>query len=113
LAIESLAHLNGALVFSGIKFTYFSTPFGMKIKRILVNGREINPFKSYSVALTEGVVLGASGMGKITQAILRFPKKSPYRIWSTLEEKLISSGNSLKLNKITNENHVFVHGIDY
>jgi hypothetical protein len=104
--------LNGALVFSGIKFSYLSTPVGIKIKKILVNGREINPFKTYSVAITEGVVLGATGMGKITQAILRFPKKSPYRIWATLEEKLVSSGNNLKLNKITNENHIFLQGID-
>ena len=107
LALKSLMNPERPVVFSGISLKYIKGPFGIKIPILLINGKKINPFKDYSVALTEGVVIGAAGMSKYSSAILRFPKKSTYRIWSSLEEKLLKVGNTFSIKNISEENHFY------
>lgn len=112
LVIEALPHTKQPLTFSGISLKYIKTPLGIKIRQILVNGKKLNPFKTYSVALTEGVIKGAAGISHYTSAILRSPKKSPYRIWSTLEEKLLSLGQKFKIENISKENHTYFPAVE-
>ena len=72
-----------------------------------MNGKKINPFKNYTVAFTEGIIRGAEGVSKYTTSILRFPKKSPYRIWESIEEKLLSQASTSQLRNINDENRTF------
>jgi 2',3'-cyclic-nucleotide 2'-phosphodiesterase (5'-nucleotidase family) len=107
MVFEALSRFGQPLTFSGITMKYIKTPVGIKIRQVLVNGKPINPFKSYTVAFTEGVVRGAEGVSKYTTAILRFPRKSPYRIWATLEEKLLTNKHQMDMHSITDENRTF------
>lgn len=103
MAFEILARFGQPLTFSGITMEYKKTPVGIKVKSVLVNGKKINPFKSYTVAFTEGVVRGAQGVSKYATSILRNPKKSPFRIWATLEEKLLKEKRNTKMRSIASE----------
>lgn len=107
LAFEALSRFGQPLTFSGITMEYVKTPIGIKIRHVLVNGKKINPFKSYTVAFTEGVVRGAQGVSKYTTAILRHPKKTKFRIWETMEEKLLAEKHSMGIHKLSDENRVF------
>jgi 2',3'-cyclic-nucleotide 2'-phosphodiesterase (5'-nucleotidase family) len=104
LVFEAIARFGQPLTFSGITMVYIKTPIGIKIRQILVNGKRINPFKSYTVAFTEGIVRGAEGVSKYTSAILRHPRKTPYRIWATLEETLLRDHKSINMHSLTDEN---------
>jgi 2',3'-cyclic-nucleotide 2'-phosphodiesterase (5'-nucleotidase family) len=105
--IKYLANIDQPIVFSGIEIKKIKTPLGMELKFVTVNGQNINPFKNYKVALTEGVVLGALGISKYASAVLRNPKKSNYKIWASLEEKLNATGNTLSIENIKFENHTY------
>jgi 5'-nucleotidase/UDP-sugar diphosphatase len=108
LVFEALTHFGQPLTFSGLKMDYQKTEHGIKIKHLLVNGKNINPFKYYTVAFTEGIVRGAEGVSPYTTAILRNPKNTKYKIWSTLEEKVGQSAGGLKMNKISEDNHLLI-----
>lgn len=112
LVIKLLSHSNQPLTFSGITLKSVKTPLGIKIRQILVNGKKLNPFKTYSVALTEGVIKGAAGISQYSSVILRSPTKSPFRIWSSLEEKLLSLGQNLKIENISKENHTYFPAVE-
>jgi len=103
MAFEILARFGQPLTFSGITMDYVKTPVGIKVHRVLVNGQRINPFKSYTVAFTEGVVRGAQGVSKYATSVLRNPKKTPFRIWATLEEKLLKEKRNTKMRSIASE----------
>lgn len=107
LVFEALTHFGQPLTFSGLKMEYKKTEFGIKIKQLMVNGQKINPYKYYTVAFTEGIVKGAKGVSPYTLAILRNPKDTKHKIWTTLEEKV---GHSFKLgiNKISEDNHMLI-----
>ncbi len=107
MAFETLARFGQPLTFSGITMEYIKTPIGIKIKKVLVNGKKINPLKNYTVAFTEGIIRGAEGVSKYSTSILRFPKKSPYRIWESIEEKLLSQASTSQLRNINDENRTF------
>lgn len=85
---------------------YMKTPFGLKIGKATINGKAINPFKTYTVAFTEGIVKGALGISAKTLFILKNPVKSPHKIWQTLEDKVINS-NDLKLGFVDNRNKTY------
>jgi 2',3'-cyclic-nucleotide 2'-phosphodiesterase (5'-nucleotidase family) len=104
-AFEALTHFGQPLTFSGLTMNYDRTKLGVKIKRILVNGKPIRPYKNYSVAFTEGVVLGAMGVGKYTSAILKDPENTKFKIWMSLEEKIAQSGKKINATEIKEENH--------
>jgi 2',3'-cyclic-nucleotide 2'-phosphodiesterase (5'-nucleotidase family) len=108
MAFEILARFGRPLTFSGISMDYMKTPVGLKVHRVLINGQKINPFKYYSVAFTEGVVRGAEGVSRYATSVLRTPKKTSFRIWATLEEKLMKDKNKPKMRKIASEeSHTF------
>jgi 2',3'-cyclic-nucleotide 2'-phosphodiesterase (5'-nucleotidase family) len=103
LAIDSLTHLGEPMVFSGLSFKYRKNHLGLALRQILVHGKKINPYRNYKVALTEGVMVGAAGVSRLSAVILRFPQKSPYRIWTALEEKLASPEQGSK-----DDGHVYI-----
>ncbi len=88
LTFDALSYIGQPLSFSGLKMEYERGPFGFRIRNIKINGKKINPFKNYTVAFTEGIIRGASGIDPRTIAILRNPKNTNFKIWATLEEKI-------------------------
>jgi 2',3'-cyclic-nucleotide 2'-phosphodiesterase (5'-nucleotidase family) len=107
LVFEALSRFGQPLTFSGITMKYIKTPIGIKVHQVLINGKKINPLKSYNVALTEGVIKGAAGVSKYTTAILKFPKITPFKIWAMLEEKLISNEKKMKIQSLSDESHTW------
>ena len=95
LTMDALAFSGKPLTFSGLKMEYFKTPLGFTIKKLLVNGKKINPFKTYTVAFTEGIVKGAEGIDARSVTILRNTKNTNFKIWATLEERLQMGKDSL------------------
>lgn len=88
LTIDALSYVGQPLSFSGLKMEYERGPLGFKIRHVTINGKKINPFKTYTVAFTEGIIRGANGIDPRTVAILRNPKNTGFKIWATLEEKI-------------------------
>lgn len=105
LVFEALTHFGQPLTFSGVNIGYTKTEHGIKVKHLLVNGKTINPFKYYTVAFTEGIVRGAEGISPYTSALLRSPKNTKFKIWSTLEEKVGQSVRGLSINKTKEDNN--------
>jgi 2',3'-cyclic-nucleotide 2'-phosphodiesterase (5'-nucleotidase family) len=95
LTIDALSYVGQPLSFSGLKMEYERGPLGFKIRNVLINGRKINPFKTYTVAFTEGIIRGANGIDPRTVAILRNPKNTDFKIWATLEERIKNSTEPL------------------
>ncbi len=108
LVFEALTHFGQPLTFSGITMEYVKTEHGIKSKHILVNGQPINPYKFYTVAFTEGIIRGAEGVSPYTTAILKNPKKTKFKIWNTLEERVGQSLGKIKIAKISEENHQLI-----
>ena len=105
LVCETLAHFGQPLSFSGMTIDWIKTPFGSKIAQARINGKRINPFKEYTVAFTEGIVRGAVEISPKTKMILRDPKRTPFKIWQTLEEKLRRDPKTFR--KMSEDNHAF------
>jgi 5'-nucleotidase/UDP-sugar diphosphatase len=111
---DTLLLFKQPLTFSGLKFVYKKDKMGLRYKHLMVNGQEINPFKTYKVAFTEGIVRGAIGVGSSMETILRNPKNTHFKIWKTLEEKLTketkNSGDSknASIEAISEDNHQLI-----
>ena len=105
-AFDTLKHFGQPLIFSGINIVYVKDSDGdITFKHILINGKEINPFKSYSVAFTEGIVRGAEGASSKSMAILQHPIRTDFKVWQTLEEQLAQKPQRTILSQISDENH--------
>lgn len=109
LVFETLATFGEPLAYSGIKMKIHKTPFGLKIGRAYINGKTINPFKDYTVAFTEGIIRGAIEISPKTQLLLKSPVETPFKIWQTLQEKVIRDGNQLKSREISEDNRTFFY----
>lgn len=103
ITIDALSYIGQPLTFSGLKMEYERGPFGFKIRKVTINGKKINPVKTYTVAFTEGIIRGAQGIDPRTIAILRNPVNTGFKIWATLEEKIKTSKESI--SKIGEEGH--------
>jgi len=108
LVFETLIHFGKPLTFSGITMETQKSSLGVNYKSIRINGEPVNPFKYYSVAFTEGIVRGAAGASSHTAKILHNPKNTNFLIWNTLEEKVLGNGGHLSLNKVNEDNHLFL-----
>lgn len=106
LTIDALSYVGQPLTFSGLKMEYERGPLGFKIRHVTINGKKINPFKTYTVAFTEGIIRGAEGIDPRTVAILRNPKNTGFKIWATLEEKI--KNLRVPISEITEEGHTTV-----
>ncbi len=93
---EALSLFGQPLTFSGINIEYDKSPLGFKVRKLMVNGKKLNPLKLYKVAFTEGIVRGAQGVSPYTLTLLRNPKKTDFRIWKSLEDKLKTDVHSIK-----------------
>lgn len=101
--LSALSYVGEPLTFSGLSMEYERGPMGFKVRNILVNGKKVNPMKTYTVAFTEGIIKGASGINPKTVAILRNPKNTNYKIWATLEERIRNSKEPI--SKLCEEDH--------
>lgn len=106
LTIDALSYVGQPLIFSGLKMDYVRGPFGFKIRHITVNGKQVNPFKTYTVAFTEGIIKGASGIDPRTVKILRNPKNTEFKIWEAVEERIKNSDKSL--SKLCEDGHTIL-----
>lgn len=107
LTVEALTRYGQPLTFSGLKVIYEKSPLGFKFKRIFVNGKKIDPFKTYLIAVSEGIVRGAEGVNSKSVAILRNPHNTGHRIWETLEEKIKKIKFHALHSKVYNNHTVF------
>jgi 2',3'-cyclic-nucleotide 2'-phosphodiesterase (5'-nucleotidase family) len=108
LVFEALTHFGQPLTFSGITAEYERTEHGIKIKKLLINGKKIKISQYYTVAFTEGIVRGAQGVSSYTKAILKNPQSTTSKIWATLEEKIAQRLHNVKLSTVNSANHFFV-----
>lgn len=103
LTIDALSYVGQPLTFAGLKMEYERGPFGFKIRKVTINGQKVNPFKTYTVAFTEGIIRGAEGIDPRTVAILRNPKNTGFKIWATLEDKIRNAQEPI--SKICEDGH--------
>jgi 2',3'-cyclic-nucleotide 2'-phosphodiesterase (5'-nucleotidase family) len=87
--MTALSYHGAPLTFSGLKLDYSRGPMGFKIRHITINGKNINPYKNYTVAFTEGIIKGATSVNPRTLAVLRNPVDSKIKIWSALEQRIL------------------------
>ena len=108
---ETLATFGEPLAYSGVEVKYIKTPFGLKVGKATINGKNILPLKNYTVAFTEGIIKGALGISTKTNLILRNPTRSPFKIWQTLEEKVAYS-DKLNVGLIQDTNKTYFDPTD-
>ena len=53
-----------------------------------INGKRINPFKTYTIALPEGIVRGGYGISPLVGLLLRKSHKTPITVVKAIEDKL-------------------------
>jgi hypothetical protein len=88
-----------------MKMDFSLTEHGIRIGRVTINGKSVNPFKLYSVAFTEGIIRGAEGISPYTLKILRTPTNTKQKIWLSLEEKLSHSISKMNLTNLSEDDH--------
>ncbi|MBY0413112.1 MAG: hypothetical protein K2Q18_03055, partial [Bdellovibrionales bacterium] len=69
--------------------------------------KRIEAFKDYTVAFTEGIIKGAVEISAKTKLLLKNPKQTEFKIWQTLQEKVIKDGNRLQTRELTEINKTF------
>jgi 5'-nucleotidase/UDP-sugar diphosphatase len=109
IVFETLATFGEPLAYSGIDMEYIKTPFGFKIGKAYINGKRINPFQDYTVAFTEGIIRGAVEISAKTKILIRHPVKTEFKIWQTLQEKVIRDNNSLNTKTMNENNKTFFY----
>ncbi|PIK14650.1 bifunctional UDP-sugar hydrolase/5'-nucleotidase [Halobacteriovorax sp. JY17] len=77
------------LYVSGITFDIKKfTEKGYVITNLRFKGEKINPFKTYSVSLNEGIVRGGYSISKLVKLILKDGANSGVSMWEAMENKL-------------------------
>ena len=61
------------------------------------------------MAFTEAIIREAVEISPKTQLLLKNPVKTEYRIWQTLQEKVINDGNQLRSANISEKNRTFFY----
>lgn len=81
------------LSISGVSYDLYQDSNGrFKARNVRIDGRRINPFRRYRVALPEGIVRGGQAISPYTDWLLRHAEESPHYIVETIEDKLKSEG---------------------
>jgi 2',3'-cyclic-nucleotide 2'-phosphodiesterase (5'-nucleotidase family) len=109
LVFETLATFGEPLAYSGIDMEYIKTPFGFKIGKAYIHGKRINPYQDYTVAFTEGIIRGAVEISAKTKILIRHPVKTEFKIWQTLQEKVIRDQNGLDTKTMTENDRTFFY----
>jgi 2',3'-cyclic-nucleotide 2'-phosphodiesterase (5'-nucleotidase family) len=112
-AFEALTHFGQPLIFSGISMDLTKGDKGFLLSNLKINGEEIVASKYYTVAFTEGIIKGAEGVSPRTLSILENPKNTNFKIWMTLEERILQNMKSLNLNKENDSNHLLIMPKDF
>lgn len=112
LVFETLASFGQPLAYSGIDMKFIKTPFGTRIAQAYINGKKISPFKDYTVAFTEGIIRGAVEISSKTKILIRHPEKTEFKIWQTLQDKVIRDNNGFAMKSINEENRTFFYPED-
>jgi len=81
------------MYFSGLTFDYKKVgdsryEHKYKISNLRHNGRRINPFKYYKIALSEAIVRGGEAITPFTKLIMRFNDDYKYPMWLAIEERV-------------------------
>lgn len=107
MLFQALSFVGEPLTLSGVSMEYERTSLGFKIRQVRINGEKVNPLKTYTVAFTEGIVKGASGIDPRTVAILKNPKNTNFKIWATLEEKIRNS--TKPISELCEDGHTILY----
>jgi 5'-nucleotidase / UDP-sugar diphosphatase len=81
------------MYFSGLTFDYKKVKGSRydhkyKIKNLRHNGRRINPFKYYKIALSEAIVRGGEAITPFVKLLMRFSDDYKYPMWLAIEERV-------------------------
>lgn len=86
---KAVMNLGLPLNISGITFDWWKTPWGSYwVKKMRINGKKINPFKTYTIALPEGIVRGGYGISPLVGLLLKKSHKTPITVVKAIEDKL-------------------------
>lgn len=89
------------LSISGISFEWKRLPGGLYVvERLRINGKRINPFRSYTVALPESIPRAANDISSFTSWIMRGASSAEELIVNSIEEKIINEDRVISKNYI-------------
>lgn len=71
-----------------LRSRYLGIDGEFRIENIKINGKGINPFRKYRVALPEGVVIGGLGISTVVNYLLRQISKTEVTLWESVSEKV-------------------------
>jgi 2',3'-cyclic-nucleotide 2'-phosphodiesterase (5'-nucleotidase family) len=109
MAINTVMEFGLPLYFSGIdfKFKKKNGKNGVKAYDFRIKGKKINPFKSYTLAVPEGIIRGAMAISPLTKLLFQRSRKTPALIWNALEinlkEDKILAPDYLELSNFTGD----------
>jgi 5'-nucleotidase/UDP-sugar diphosphatase len=97
LVFRAVMRLGIPMYVSGIDFDYKPKGDGKwgekySVSNLRVQGKRINPFKLYKVALPEAIVRGGFAITKWVGLLLKFPDDYKISMWQALEQKIRSLG---------------------
>ncbi len=91
--IKLIYKYNNSLYLSGVSFKYKQRGEKLKIKNIKINGKKLKRFKLYTLAVPEGIILGALGISKtFTKLVTKDINQTPVYIWEALNDAIEANG---------------------
>lgn len=67
---------------------YLGIDGNFRVENIKIDGKGINPFKKYRMALPEGIVVGGVGISQVVNYLLRQGNRSDTTIWEAMNQKV-------------------------
>lgn len=67
---------------------YLGIDGNFRVENIKINGKSINPFRKYRMALPEGIVVGGVGISQVVNYLLRQGNRSDVTIWEAMNQKV-------------------------
>jgi 5'-nucleotidase / UDP-sugar diphosphatase len=81
------------LSISGITFDWYETPWGKyRVKNLKIKGKHIHPFRSYDLALPEGIVRGGLAISPLVGLLLRKSERTNIDVIDAIRWKLERDG---------------------
>lgn len=71
-----------------LRARYLGIDGEFRIENIKINGKGINPFRKYRVALPEGIVVGGLGISTVVNYLLRQVSKTEVSLWESMNQKV-------------------------
>jgi len=67
---------------------YLGIDANFRVENIKIDGKGINPFRKYRMALPEGIVVGGVGISQVVNYLLRHGNRSKATIWDAMNQKV-------------------------